>query len=76
MSAIIDARGRVREQTGIFERGLLVADVPLLPAPMGGSFYTRHGDVFAAACWVGTAGVVAAGRVRRSRRKRAGGAVQ
>jgi apolipoprotein N-acyltransferase len=52
VSAIIDARGRVRAQTRIFERDLLVADVPLRPAPLGGSFYTRHGDVFAAACWL------------------------
>jgi apolipoprotein N-acyltransferase len=54
VSAIIDARGRVRERTAIFERGLLVADVPRRPAPVGGSFYARHGDVFAAACWVVT----------------------
>ena len=55
VSAIIDARGRVRAQTDIFERGLLVEDVPLRAAPRGGSFYTRHGDVFAAACWIGVA---------------------
>jgi apolipoprotein N-acyltransferase len=54
VSAIIDARGRVRKRTAIFERGLLVADVPRRPAPAGGSFYARHGDVFAAACWVVT----------------------
>ena len=47
VSAFIDARGRVRRQTRIFERDLLVADVPLRPAPAGGSFYARHGDVFA-----------------------------
>jgi len=71
VSAIIDSRGRVREQTRIFERGLLVADVPLRPAPLGGSFYTRHGDVFAAACWIGSVwlGAVA---WRRSRRKARG----
>jgi apolipoprotein N-acyltransferase len=55
VSAFIDARGRVREQTAIFEEGLLVRDVPLRPPPLGGSFYTRHGDVWAFACWVGTA---------------------
>jgi apolipoprotein N-acyltransferase len=55
VSAIIDARGRVRAQTRIFERDLLVADVPLRPAPLGGSFYTRHGDVFATACWLAVA---------------------
>jgi apolipoprotein N-acyltransferase len=67
VSAIIDSRGRVRERTRIFERGLLVADVPLRPAPRGGSFYTRHGDVFAGACWVGTAALGVIGWARRKR---------
>ena len=62
VSAIIDARGRVREQTRIFERDLLVADVPRRPAPVGGSFYARHGDVFAAACWLVVAGTWLAAR--------------
>jgi apolipoprotein N-acyltransferase len=67
VSALIDARGRVRAQTRIFERDLLVADLPLRPPPAGGSFYTRHGDVFALGCWLG---LVAAAllRVRRERR--------
>jgi apolipoprotein N-acyltransferase len=52
VSAFIDARGRVRERTRIFERGWLVADVPRRPAPAGGSFYTRFGDVFAWGCWL------------------------
>jgi apolipoprotein N-acyltransferase len=54
VSAFIDARGRVRRQTRIFERDLLVEDVTLRPAPAGGSFYARHGDVFAGLCWAGT----------------------
>ncbi len=62
ISGFIDARGRVREQSGIFERGYLVEDVPLRAAPKGGSFYTRRGDVFAWVCWIG---VVAAAVVRR-----------
>ena len=66
VSAIIDARGRVRAQTGIFERGLLVADVPLRPPPVGGSFYTRLGDLFAGACWLGVAALGAAAWARRS----------
>jgi apolipoprotein N-acyltransferase len=67
VSAVIDARGRVRSRTRIFERGLLVSDLPLRPAPIGGSFYTRYGDVFAYACWagVGVLGLVAARRPRR-----------
>jgi apolipoprotein N-acyltransferase len=54
VSAIIDAGGRVRRQTRIFERDLLVEDVTLRPAPIGGSFYSRHGDVFAGLCWAGS----------------------
>ena len=67
VSAIIDSRGRVRERTRIFERGLLLADVPLRPAPHGGSFYTSHGDVFAAACWAGFGGLALLGLVRSRR---------
>jgi apolipoprotein N-acyltransferase len=74
VSAFIDHRGRVRAQTEIFERDLLVADLPLRPAPSGGSFYTRHGDLFAAACWAAVAGA-AVHRLRaermRVRRERA-----
>jgi apolipoprotein N-acyltransferase len=63
VSAVIDARGRVREQTAIFERSYLVADVPLLPPPnsknssknSGKSFYVRYGDLFAGACWLAVA---------------------
>jgi len=67
VSAIIDSRGRVRERTRIFERGLLVADVPLRGTPHGGSFYTRHGDVFAMACWTGFGGLALLGLVRSRR---------
>ena len=64
VSAFIDARGRVRERTRIFERDVLVADIPLRAAPSGGSFYTRHGEWFAYACWAGLAiaGIAAAYR--------------
>jgi len=64
VSGFIDARGRVRERTDIFVRGLRVADVPLRAPPRGGTFYTRHGDVFAWGCWIATlafAGVAARG---------------
>ncbi|MGI9592716.1 MAG: apolipoprotein N-acyltransferase [Myxococcota bacterium] len=67
VSAIIDARGRVRERTAIFERDLLVADVPRRPAPMGGSFYARNGDWFAGACWLVTLAALGAARARRRR---------
>jgi apolipoprotein N-acyltransferase len=52
VSAIIDARGRVRQATRIYEPGLLVADVPLREASDGGTVYTRIGDAFAIACVV------------------------
>jgi apolipoprotein N-acyltransferase len=78
VSAVIDGRGRVRERTAIFERGLIVADVPLLPgatgasgagkAPIGATFYTRHGDVFAWTCWLVAA--LQLGRARVGRRPR------
>lgn len=49
ISAIIDARGRVREATSLFEEGLLVAEVPVVRSgPL--TFYARHGDVFAWVC--------------------------
>jgi apolipoprotein N-acyltransferase len=69
VSAIIDSQGRVRSQTRIFERDLLVADVPLRPAPVRGTFYSRHGDVFVGLCGAGIAGLVLAGPLRRVRGK-------
>jgi apolipoprotein N-acyltransferase len=68
VSAIIDARGRVRRRTRIFERDLIVEDVTLRPAPIGGSFYARHGDVFAGTCWAGGSLWLAAAW-RRARRE-------
>jgi apolipoprotein N-acyltransferase len=64
VSAIIDARGRVRQRTGIFEEGVLVADVPLLPPPKGGTYYSRHGDHFVYACWIAGALALAVSRGR------------
>jgi apolipoprotein N-acyltransferase len=54
VSAIIDATGRVRQRTGLFEPGYIVGDVPLMgtgEAAGAPTFYARHGDVFAHACW-------------------------
>ena len=53
VSALIDERGRVREQTRIFERDFLVGEVPIRPSGTGDSFYVRRGDLFAWACWGG-----------------------
>jgi apolipoprotein N-acyltransferase len=66
VSALIDARGMVREQTQIFEEALLVADVPLRDADRPPTFYARHGDVFAWGCWAASAALgVAAWRGRK-----------
>jgi apolipoprotein N-acyltransferase len=68
VSAFIDAAGRVRDETPIFEGGMLVADVPLRPAPVGGSFYTRHGDWFARGCLLAVVVLALAVRLRPGRR--------
>jgi apolipoprotein N-acyltransferase len=65
VSALIDERGRVRAQTRIFERDLLVGEVELAAPDEEPTFYVRRGDWFAAACWA-AAGLRAA-RGRRSR---------
>jgi len=39
--------------TPIFEATWRSADLPLHPAPARATFYVRHGDVFAYACWLG-----------------------
>ncbi len=59
VSALIDARGRVREETPIFERDWIAGDVPLRGDP-GPTFYSRHGDWFAEACAIATVLALAA----------------
>ncbi len=51
ISGFVDATGVVREATPIFEPAVRVADLPLHPDPRDATFYVRHGDVFAWACW-------------------------
>ncbi len=67
VSAIIDSQGRVRSRTRIFERDLLVGDLPLRASPLGGTFYTRNGDLFAYGCWVVIVALAAVGVVRRAK---------
>jgi len=66
VSAFIDARGDVRMQTRIFERDLLVDDVPLGSGATA-TFYVRHGDLFAFGCWtlLAALALLAASRARR-----------
>jgi len=55
VSALIDARGAVRERTRIFEGGLLVGDVPLRDPARLPTFYARYGEWFPLLCWLGSA---------------------
>jgi len=63
ITAVVDPHGRVLERTELFERAVLVRDVPLLA---GSTFYTRHGDVFAWACLGAAVALTAAGLKKRS----------
>ena len=67
VSALIDARGEVRERTGLFEEGLLVGDVPLRDASRPPTLYARAGEWLPLGCWLASTGLVAgAGRRRRA----------
>jgi apolipoprotein N-acyltransferase len=61
---VLAARGRVREETPIFERGLLVADVPLRD-PERPTFYVRAGDWLPLGCWLASAGLLVGRAFRR-----------
>jgi len=63
ISAVVDPRGRVVEKTRLFEPAVLVREVAWVP---GGTFYTRHGDVFAWGC-LGAAVAFTASTWRRRR---------
>ena len=67
VSAIIDSQGRVRSRTRIFERDLLVGDLPLRASPVGGTFYARHGDLFVYGCWVAMVALAVASAARKAR---------
>jgi apolipoprotein N-acyltransferase len=47
ITAVVDPRGRVLASTSLFERTLLVRDVPMV---RGATFYAERGDLFAFAC--------------------------
>jgi apolipoprotein N-acyltransferase len=53
ISAVIDAQGRIRESTRLFEEALIVADVPVTTEAQP-TLYSRVGDVFAGFCVVVT----------------------
>jgi apolipoprotein N-acyltransferase len=53
VSALVGSNGRARATTAIFERDLVVGELPILERDRP-SFYARHGDLFAHACTVAT----------------------
>jgi apolipoprotein N-acyltransferase len=61
ISAVIDATGRLGEQTDLFVRTWIKARIT--PAAGGMTFYTRWGDVFAYGCMLVTAGALGWGVV-------------
>ena len=63
ITAVVDTRGRVLEKTALFERTLLVREVPFVP---GLTFYARHGDVFAWSCLALAAALTALSRFARA----------
>ena len=66
ISAFIDGDGSTRGRaTPIFEATWRSADLPLHPAPAEATFYVRHGDVFAYACWALWLAHFALGVIRR-----------
>ena len=70
VSAIIDSQGRVRSHTRIFERDLLVGDLPLRASPRGGTFYARHGDIFVYGCWVAIVALAVGGVMRKAKEEK------
>ncbi|MFP6654179.1 MAG: apolipoprotein N-acyltransferase, partial [Myxococcota bacterium] len=51
ISAVIDAKGRVRDSSPLFEEALIVSDIPVATDRQP-TFYARFGDVFAGVCVV------------------------
>jgi apolipoprotein N-acyltransferase len=66
ITAVVDPRGRILEETRLFDRAVLVREVPFVAET---TFYTRHGDVFAWAC-AAMALALASATIRRSPRGR------
>jgi len=62
ITAVVDPRGRLLEATPLFERTVLVRDVPFVP---GRTFYAQYGDVFAWGCVAVALAAVAATLRRR-----------
>ena len=70
ITAVVDPRGRLVAATALFDRTVLVSDVPLV---QGTTFYARHGDVFAWAALGATMALTAwilTTETQRTRRKK------
>ena len=63
ITAVVDPWGRILEPTALFDRTVLVRDVPLIAQK---SFYTRHGDLFARGCLAGALALLAVTFRRRT----------
>ena len=61
ITAVVDPRGRVLARTQLFERTVLVRDVPFVRDV---TFYARHGDVFAWSCLAAACALTLAARPR------------
>jgi apolipoprotein N-acyltransferase len=61
VSATVDPDGRIRQTLGLFERGVLGAELPLRQRT---TLYTRLGDLFAYACLTLSVAAVAVGALR------------
>jgi apolipoprotein N-acyltransferase len=61
ISAVVDPRGRIVAELGVFERGTFT--VPVRPSAAR-TLYTRYGDAFAAACALGAILILATSRPR------------
>ena len=66
VTAVIDVTGRITARTAIFERDFLVETVRVGD---GGTFYTRHGDLFAQACSAAAAILLGIAFVRARRER-------
>ncbi|MBI2153464.1 MAG: apolipoprotein N-acyltransferase [Candidatus Rokubacteria bacterium] len=64
VSGFVGPDGRITKTLGLFERGVLSGDIPILRS---GTFYTRFGNVFAHLCLAISAVAAAFARLRRSR---------
>jgi apolipoprotein N-acyltransferase len=50
ISALIDAQGRVVQESPLFEEAIVVGEVAVSVGGTPATFYARHGDVFAWSC--------------------------